>query len=372
MVSTPLIMEVELPDSGSISPWCIRYSPSGEYLAVHTRAFLSSTSQETYQLFIFDTKNNYSFVAYTRLSNGLEDLDWNSRSDILLGAGSNGELHLFEFDQMNNELALKKSIKLSSSIISSVCYYESVSEKYDTRAGILAGTSDGNAYFIDPLTMSCTHSLLSDIDFPILKVSLGPDGKSIIPYLESDKEKAFVIRISAQDNMYENLATIEDIFSTSNAQSGSSNVAAGCGALITKFSVVVHVKKDGKLSFETINELLSNKSNDKTNDKTKDKDEDKTKNEAGAPKRSNTRKRPADLFNRIKYKEEQGSVNIVSSKKQKEGYSKSQRDYWDSRQNVKDREKAGRDREVVERERGRDRERDRERDSWRYKRVNRK
>ena len=383
IVSTPLIVEVEAPANRTLSPWCIKYSPSGKYLAVHTRSYSNCGLETINQIFIFDAGNNYSFVTYAGLENGIEDLDWNYKSDILLAAGSDGHLNIYEFDQLNDELLLKKIMKLSSSPLSSICYHEALNEKNDSSAGLLVGTRDGNTLFVDPCTMCCTNSVLFDIESPVLKVSLGPNGTCIVTYLSYNNEPAYIIRISQQGNEYEKIADIEDIYPTYNASSDNAGATTGCGALITKFGIIVYVKKDGKVCFETLNELLSKK------------DKSKTKVEAaGTPKGGNPKKRAVDLFNRIKDKEDPSLGSGVGLKKQKDSYGKSQREYWDSRQGVREREKSrekdagdrgrdrGRDRRDRDRDRDRDKDRDRERererdrerdrDSWRYKRVNRK
>lgn len=387
MVFTPLIVEVEAPADRTLSPWCIKYSPSGKYLAVHARSFSNSGLDTINQIYIFDTKNNYSLVTSTDVESGIEDLDWNHKSDTLIAAGSHGQLHLYEFDQMNDELLLKKSMKLSSSALSSICYYEEINEKDDISAGLLVGTRDGNTLFIDPSTMCCTNSVLFDVESPVLKVSLGPNGIGIVSYLSCNNEPAYIIRISQQGDEYEQIAEIDDIFPTYNAASDNANATTGCGALVTKFGIMVYVKKDGKVCFETLSELLSKK--DKT----------KAKVETVTSKATNPKKRSADLFNKIKDKENLGTSSGVSLKKQKDSYGKSQREYWDSRQGVREREKVGREKDVADRGRdrgrdqgrerdrerereidrdrarergGRESDRDRERDSWRYKRVNRK
>lgn len=300
VIPNPLIIEVESPDNNAdinLSPYCMKYSRCGKYLALHTRSYFTSINnieKTNYQIFIFNVEQNYSFLTYFKLSNGIEDFDWNLKSDILLGAGTDGHLYIFNFNYINNELNLIKSLNLSSSSLSSIVYNEPNDDTDNiTKLGILIGTRDGNALFINPKTMSCTNSLLNKIDYPILKISLGFKGIGIVSYISYTNESARIIRIPGEiiyqkeeeeeednddneneddyinefdenENSKEEIGKIEDIMPSFDQNSYST----GCGALITKYGIVAYVKKDGKLIFKNIMDYInSSKNNSKLSSK---------------------------------------------------------------------------------------------------------
>lgn len=328
IVSTPLIIEVESPDDGALSPWCMKYSPCGKYLALHTRSYFTNSSYKptTYQLYIFDVEKNYAFMAYTKLETGLDDIEWNAKSTVLLTAGTNGQLYVFNFKNINESngftLEYLQKLNLSSSSLSTISYYEDT-ENVDDSA-ILVGTRDGNTLFIDPTTMITTLSIFTEIDSPVLKVSMGPDKSAIITYISYTNEPAHIIRITAHNDEYKELAKITDIYPPYNPQNSYSTT--GCGVLLSRIGVVTYVKKDGKLCFKTLQDLISPKTS------TSSSSNEIKKSTTSSSSSSNQKKRSLDLFDRVVEKDES------SQKQQKDNKglanpnynNNKQRDYYDN------------------------------------------
>lgn len=286
LISTPLIIEVEASDTGTISPHTMKYSKCGKYLALHTRTYsTSSLSESNFQIYIFDVENNYSFITYNKLDCGLEDVEWNLKSDIILGAGTNGQLYIYKFSDLR--LNLIKSLNLSSSSLTSIAYSEPInSNDLNSKLGLLIGTRDGNSLFIDPITMLCTHSLLNDIDYPISKISLGPNGISIINYVSYNNAPSQIIQILNNDNNNEKvIGQVTDLCPSYN----QNNYSTGCGGIITKYGIVIYIKRDGKICFKNIQEFIQKSTEKQTilSNKTTSKTQSNVKN---------LRKRSVDLF----------------------------------------------------------------------------
>lgn len=294
LISTPLIIEVEAPDNGTISPHTMKYSKCGKYLALHTRIYSTSLSETSFQIYIFDIEDNYSFVTHLKLDSGLEDIEWNLKSDIILGAGTDGQLYIYKFCDM--KLSLIKSLNLSSSSLTSIAYSEPVnSNDLSSKLGLLIGTRDGNSLFIDPITMSCTHSLLNNIDYPISKVSIGPNGISLINYVSYNNAPSQIIQILNNNDNVNNekiIGRITDLYPSYN----QNNYSTGCGGIITKYGIVVYIKRDGKICFKNIQEFIQ-KSTKKQNISSS---ETTLKAQSSS---ENPRKRSVDLFDRFSEKE---------------------------------------------------------------------
>lgn len=340
LVSTPLTIEVNA--SGTLSPWCMKYSPCGKYFALHTRSYekVDGTDITLFQLFLFDVENNYSFITSIKLEAGVEALAWNQKSDYILAAGSDGSLYTYYFDCKTNELSIKKTLNLSSSSLSSISYSEPIDENDKlSQLGIIVGTKDGNTIYIDPATMCCTHTMLSEINLPVLNVSMGGDGINIITYFSYTNEPAHVVRILAQENKAEEIGIIKDIYPMLNKLGNySPNDVIGCGVLCTKSGVVVSVKKDGKVCFETLQDSLykekaeikteTTKSNAKINNENKNNNLKKRSHielfgdNADTDKRTNVKKQYIQ-------KNQQTQQARTPLANQKDLFSK--REYWDSR-----------------------------------------
>jgi WD40 repeat protein len=288
-------LTIELPsvtdDDASLTPWCMKYSQCGRYLAIHTRTY-SSNIATIHQLHILDTKTNYDHISSVKIDSGIEDIEWSPNNNIL-AACTDGQLRIFLFDENKDrdhhtfEINFQRSYNLSSSPLSALTY--NINE-----SALLVGTRDGNTFYIDPTTMCCIYSELANIDLPVLSISIGPMKTCIITYIS---EHAHILRIT--NDKFENLKEVNDLCNT---------YSTGCGAFCTQTGFFIYVNLEGTIIFKTLNSLIASettKNNKRTN--------------------NNSKKRPLDLFDDsttspIKHAK-------TESNTRKESYDQ-QREYW--------------------------------------------
>lgn len=252
---TPKVLDsttltIELPNTitdSTLTPWCMKYSTCGRYLAVHTRTY-NSLSSTIHQLFVLDSKKNYECLTSINLNLGIEDLEWGPKNNILT-ASIDGQLRIYSFvtDEDDFSIKFEHNYNLSSSPLSAMTYNI-------TYSSLLVGTRDGNTFYIDPMTMCCTHAGLTEIDSPVLSISTGPLKTIIITYVN---ENAHILRINDKDNEIKEICEFKDILST---------YATGCGMFCTNTGILVYLNKEGEVSFTSLNfitssELKNKKSN---------------------------------------------------------------------------------------------------------------
>lgn len=333
-------LTIELPEtvtsSSSIpTPWCMKYSTCGRYLAVHTRTYRSSSSP-IHQLFVIDSKKNYKCLESIKVDSGIEDIEWGLKNNIIT-ASTDGVLRIYSFvtDENNYSMHFEQSYNLSSSPLSAMAY------NID-QSSLLIGTRDGNTFYIDPMTMCCTHSELTNIDSPVLSILLGPLKTIIITYVS---EHAHILRINDNDNEIKEICELKNIFNT---------YTTGCGVFCTTTGILVYLNKEGEVIFKnlnsTINPELKNKRsnlnhnrNHNNNGKNANKSSSVTNtstnsssnnNNSSKNKSSNDLKRRAlDLFGdesnpKKEVKREPVNNSVAGGGNQKKDSYEQQREYW--------------------------------------------
>lgn len=283
IVSTPLTIELDTEEPASVYPWGMKYSPCGKYLAVHAKSYRQSSSLPAYELFVFDSENNYSLVSSVETESGIEDMAWSSGSSSYIVAGAtDGQLRVFGLNTADDSaasLSLLRSYNISSSPISSICYSglspdaASRTAKPNLRPELLVGTRDGNIFLVDPTTMTCVLADFIDVDLPVLSVSLGPRNIAVVTYLNE-----FSYAVQIEDGKTEKAFEIKDLYPTYNG---------GCGVYCTNSGTVVYINKDGGVSFQSLASMINRPKQSTDTGKSKRPD---------AKPAANPKKRALDLF----------------------------------------------------------------------------
>lgn len=235
ITATPLVLN--LPSPIQCVPSNMKFSSCGKYLAIS----VSSIEKTSFnQLYILDVENGYSLIAQISIDSGVEDLAWNDNSEFIMIACSDGNLRVFKF--INSELTLIKSLNLSSSSLSSISFN-------NENNGILIGSRDGNSYYVDSKNLICNYSQISsDIDYPIINVSLTASNYAIITHtlttINTSNDIAKIIEIPRDNvDVSSNFKEILSIDSIGNI---------GYGVHCTVNNILFYIGQDNKLIFRKI------------------------------------------------------------------------------------------------------------------------